>query len=255
MFAPRTTPLEYGEKPWAWGVDSEYQCTWYCFWRFFQVHGIYPEWQNRETKTGSYNNANTWLINYRDPVEVKGKDYTPVAGDIVVYAWEELGHVVFMETDTTTSEYRNGNPNSFRYARLGDFKGEILGYLHCPYEPVNPVERNTNVPQIETTDESLRIRLKPSLDAEIVGHVQLGFYNVLDQKEADGYTWYEISKDRWCANITTTYLPKNSDDFVKEFEEFLNRTKKEIADLRGEKEQLVEDMHSISRICDKYASD
>jgi len=253
MFAPRTKPLEYGEEPWAWGVDSEYQCTWWCFWRFYQVHGIFPTYQNRETKTGSYNNANTWTVNFRDPVEVKGKDYKPVAGDIVVYDWQDLGHVIFMETDTTTSEYRKGDPNSFRYARFGDFKSEILGYLHCPYDPVLPIGRDTGRDQIETTDPDLRIRLLPSLDGEIVGHVQIGFYNVLDKKEADGYTWYEVEKDRWIANITTVYHGKEEDDFVKEFERFLNSTKARISALESEKEEMRNDMKQISNIARRWS--
>ena len=133
-----------------------------------------------------------------------------------------------METDVLTAEYRNGDPNSFRNAKLGDYKGDLLGVLHYPYSPVSTVERNENVNQIETTDEQLRIRTAPSLTAEIVGHVQLGYYNVLSQTDADGYTWYEISKDRWCANITTNYLPAEQNDFVRQLEKFLNDTKAKI---------------------------
>lgn len=261
MFAPRTEPIKYGEGPWAWDVDSVYQCTWYCFWRFFQVHGIYPTYQNRATKSGSYNNANTWPINYRDPVEFKGKDYTPVAGDIVIYDWSTYGHVVFMETDTMTSEYRNGDPNSFRFAKLGSFNGEILGYLHCPYDPINPVERNANVDQIQTTDTDLRIRLKPNLDADIVGHVQIGFYNVLDKKDAtvedkgkvDGLKcWYKLAKDRWCANVTTNYFAADEDDFMKEIERVWNQTKAKINSLEDENKEMKEDMKNISSITERW---
>ena len=255
MWTPRTTPVKEGEQPFAWGIPSVWQCTWFCYFEAERCGLGFPCYFDRATKTGSYTNAKDWLKEYRDPwIPITDPDYTPVAGDILVYDGE-YGHVIFMETDIMTAEYRNGDPNSFRNGKVGDFNGTLLGVLHYPYSPVTPVERNPEVDQIETTDESLRIRTKPSLEGEIVGHVQLGYYNVLQTYDNDGYKWYEISKDRWCANITTKYLPKNSEDFVKEFEEFLNRTKKEISDLRGEKEQLVEDMHSISRICDKYASD
>ena len=252
MFTPRTTPLIYGEEPWKWDVDSVYQCTWYSFWRFYQVHGIFPTYQNRATKSGSYNNANTWLVNYRDPVKPMGKDYVPVAGDIVVYDWSDLGHVAFMETDTMSSSYGNGNPDSFKFQDYRKFNGEILGYLHSDYYPILPVERNTNVTQIQTTDDQLRIRTAPSLASEIVGHVQLGYYNVLSQTEADGYTWYEIAKDRWCANITTNYLPAEQNDFVRQLEKFLNDTKAKINALESENKNMREDYMNIKNIAERW---
>jgi len=252
MFAPRTTPLIYGEEPWKWDADYVWQCTWYTFWRFYQVHGIFPTYQNRATKSGSYNNANTWLVNYRDPVKPMGKDYVPVAGDIVVYDWSDLGHVAFMETDTMTSSYGNGNPDSFKFQDYRKFNGEIMGFLHSDYYPILPVERNTNVDQIETTDEQLRIRTAPSLAAEIVGHVQLGYYNVLNQTDADGYTWYEIAKDRWCANITTNYLPAEQNDFVRQLEKFLNDTKAKITALESQNKEMREDYMKIKNISERW---
>lgn len=252
MFPPRTTPLTYGEQPWKWDIPSVYQCTWWCFWRFFQVHGIYPCYQNGETKTGSYNNANTWLENVREPVEAKGLDWTPVAGDIAVYDYDVDGHVLFFETDTMTSEYRSGRPDSFRNATFGDFKGTLKGFLHCPYDPVLPVERNESVNQIQTTDTTLRIRVAPSLEAEIVGHVQLGYYNVLQTEEADGYTWYEISKDRWCANITTNYLPSDSSDFVKQIEEWANAMVTTVKQKDKKISDLTSDMKEIESIARKW---
>ena len=261
MFTPRTKPLTVGEEPWAWDVPSVYQCTWWCFWRFYQIFGVYPTYQDRSTKSGSYNNANTWMQNYRDPVEPKGLDYKPVAGDIAVYDYGDLGHVIFLETDTMTSEYRSGNPDSFRNAKLGDFKGELLGYLHYPYESINPVERNENVPQIKATDEQLRIRTQPNLDGEIVGHTKLGFYNVLSETEArvedkvkvDGLEkWYEISKGRYCANITTEYFMPSGDDFIKEFERYINGLKTTITKVKDENADLKADMMKIEEVAEKW---
>ncbi len=247
----RTTPVSEGTKPYAWGVESVYQCTWYSYYRALEVGMSAPCWWDRATQTGSYTNAKDWLENYREPWEVKGVDYTPKAGDILVYDGE-FGHVIFMETDVMTSEYRNGDPNSFRNAKLGDYKGDLLGILHYPYEPVSPVERNENVTQIETTDDTLRIRTEPSLEAEIVGHVQLGFYNVLDSKENDGYTWYEISKDRWCANITTNYLAPEEEDIIKELEKYFDGMKSTITQLTNENTDLKADMKKINEVSGKW---
>ena len=241
MFTPRTTPLIYGEEPWKWDVDSVWQCTWYSFWRFYQVHGIFPTYQNRATKIGSYNNANTWLVNYRDPVKPMGKDYIPVAGDIVVYDWSDLGHVAFMETDTMTSSYGNGKADSFTFQDYRKFNGEILGFLHSDLYPILPVERNTNVDQIETTDDTLRIRNKPSLEGEIIGHVKIGFYNVLNMIKTD-YTWYEIAPERWCADITTKYLPKNENDFIEQIrkwsEAMISKSKSDEEKIRSAEEDF-----------------
>lgn len=251
MFTPRTTPVEAGTQPYVWNIPSVYQCVWYAYYRCLEV-GFSPcEWWDRATQTGSYTNAKDWLANYRDPWQVMPPDYDAKAGDILVYDYGEYGHVIFMETDVMTSEYRNGDPNSFRIGKKGEFGGTLIGVLHYPYDPLNPVPRNENVDQIQTTDEALRIRTKPSLDAEIVGHVQLGYYDVLDTKEADGYTWYKLAKDRWCANESVIYLP-SEDDFVKEFERFLDSTKAKIKGLEDQNKEMKEDYTAIAKIAEKW---
>lgn len=253
MFKPRTEPVAVGTQPYAWNVPSIYQCTWYCYYRALECGMSAPTWWDRATQTGSYPNAKDWLENFRDPWEVKDTSYTPKAGDILVYTDNSYGHVIFCETDVMTSEYRSGNADSFRNAKIGDYKGDLIGVLHYPFESVLPVERNENVVQIQTTDEQLRIRTAPSLEAEIVGHVQLGYYNVLSEKDADGYTWYEIAKDRWCANITTNYLPKAEDDFVRQLEKFLNDTKAKINALESENEEMKSDMSQIKTIAERWS--
>ena len=251
MFKIRTEPVKEGTIPYAWGVESVYQCTWYGYYRAIECGFSAPCWWDRETKTGSYTNAKDWLENYRDPWVVKDASWKPVAGDILVYATEPYGHIIFCESDSMTSEYRSGDPNSFRNAKIGDYKGELIGILHYPYESVLPVERNENVNQIETTDEQLRIRTAPSLSAEIVGQVQIGYYNVLNQTDADGYTWYEIAKDRWCASITTNYLPSRDGDIIRKIEEYFNSMKTEINNLTDERnkyKEIVKEVHRLTEV-------
>lgn len=247
----RNTPVEEGNTYYEWNIPSVYQCVWFVYFRCAEEHLPFPCYWDRTTKTGSYTNAKEWLQNYREPWQVKGLDYTPVAHDIVVYDGQ-YGHVQFMETDTMYSEYSNGNKDSFRNGLLSQYKGQILGYLHCPLEPLNTVERNENVDQIQTTDTTLRVRMKPSLDADIVGHVSLGYYNVLQIKADESYTWYQIGKNRWCADVSVVYLPAE-DDIVKRFEEFVNAFKvrdkenqKKIADY----EKKLKDIHKLSEVND-----
>lgn len=253
MFNVRTEPVKEGTAPYNWNAKYIYECTWYSYYRALECGFSAPVYWDRATKTGSYTHAKEWIKEFREPwIPIADPSYKPVAGDILVYDYAELGHVIFCETDVMTSEYRSGRKDSFRNAKIGDFNGVLLGVLHYPYSPVNQVERNKDVDQIETTDEALRIRLIPSLDGEIIGHVQLGFYNVLDKKEADGYTWYEIEKDRWCANITTVYHEADQDDFVKQLERFLNNTKARISALEEENREVREDMKKISNITERW---
>lgn len=249
MWVPRTRPVEVGEAPYEWNIPSVYQCTWYSYYRALEVGMSPPCYWDRDTRTGSYTNAKEWLKNFREPWEVKGLDYTPVAGDIVVYDGT-YGHVQFMETDTMYSQYANGDPNSFRNGKLEEYKGVKLGYLHYPLNAVTPTERNTSTNQIQTTNTNLRIRTKPSLSGEVVGYVQLGYYNVLESKDADGYTWYKIAKDRWCANITTVYLPSDDTDIIREIERYFDSMKDNVNVLKEENNDLkdrIEEIHELSR--------
>lgn len=252
MFKIRTEPVKVGTEPYNWNTESKYQCTWYAFYRALEVGYSAPCWYDRETQVGSYTNAKDWLSNFREPWQVKGLDYKVQAGDIVVYDGE-YGHVQFMETDTMYSEYSNGNENSFKNGKLSEYYNKnILGYLHYPLNTVEPVERNVNVNQIQTTDTDLRIRTKPSLNGEIVGYVQLGYYNVLDTKEADGFTWYKLDKDRWCANVSTIYLPSEDTDIIRELEKYFNSMKEQVNALSEENKSIKEDMKEINEISKRW---
>lgn len=244
----RTSPVPKGTKPYEWNVPSVYQCTWYGYYRALEEGMSAPTWWDRATKTGSYPNAKLWLENYRDPWKVYDKSYTPVAGDIAVFDGE-YGHIQYMETDTMYSEYRSGQENSFSNGKF-EKKSNLLGFLHYPYSEVKPVERNTNVTQIQTTDESLRIRTEPSLNGEVVGHVQLGYYNVLQEREADGYVWYEIALNRWVANVSVIYLPKQK-DIIRQIEQYFNAMKSEVDGLTKENDVLKKKLKEISDICSR----
>ena len=250
----RTTPVVYGTSPYDWNSKYKWQCSWFVYGRCGEKGLPYPCYWDRATRTGTFTDANKWLENYRDPWEVKGPDYIPVENDIVVFNGP-YGHVAFIELvengRALLSQYKNGDENSFsNYSwEIGtSYTGPLMGYLHCPYGTVNPVARNEEVDQIQTTDDTLRIRTNPSLSAEIVGHVQIGYYNVLDQTDADGYGWYEIAKDRWCADITTNYLPSGESDIEKEIIKYFDMLKnkvKEVTDERDEYKKAIDDAVKI----------
>ena len=237
----RVTSPVYPEQPYKWGAASEGQCTWYAYYRAIEEGCTPPCWWDRETHTGSYTNAKLWLENYRDPWEVKGPEYIPVHGDIAVFTGT-YGHVVYIEISNngicTISEYNREEKETFdTYEWVPGVRlpgcGDLIGYLHYPYEALSPVDRDTSVDQIETTDTDLRIRTEPNLNGEIVGHVQLGYYNVYSITENDGYLWYEIAPNRYCANDTTIFLPKEDD---------------EVERLRKENEELKRRLSEINRL-------
>ena len=263
MFKVRTSAPEKGNPYYSWGVESEGQCTWGVYGRVKECGFTPCVWYDRATQSGSYTNAKLWLENYRDPWEVKGANYKPVAGDVAVFDGQ-YGHVVFIERMdgdvALISDWNRVAPLTYSSDTWDVTKplsrcGNLMGYLHFPFNSVNPVARNENVNQIQTTDDQLRIRTKPSLDGEIVGHVQIGYYNVLSQKEANDVDkekvsglscWYEIVKDRWCANITTKFYPANKeDDFIQKIEEYFNGMKEEIEKLQDENEKYLKKLKLI----------
>lgn len=241
----RTSPVEYGNPAYNWNSRYKWECTWYVYGRCSELGLPYPTWWDRATETGSYTDAKLWPQNYRDPWVPKDKSYRPVAHDIVIFNGP-YGHVAFIEkvegNRALLSQYMSGKEDSFsNYSwEIGtSYTGPLMGYLHCPVEAVDPVSHDTNdksVDQILTTDVALRIRNKPTLNSDVVGHVQIGYYNVLSKAQCDGYTWYQIAKDRWCADITTKYLPASKeDDFMKKIEEYFNGLKGEITTLTDQR--------------------
>lgn len=64
-----------------------------------------------------------------------------------------------------------------------------------------PTTKNKNKNQIEVLKENLNCRTSPSLKGTILGYINLGYYNILEQKEQSGYTWYRIDYNKWVANV------------------------------------------------------
>lgn len=71
----------------------------------------------------------------------------------------------------------------------------------------DPVKRNNNNNQIKIIEKYLNCRVLPSLNGKKLGYVELGYYNVLDSKKSDGYTWYKIDNNKWVAGVNN-YLIK-----------------------------------------------
>lgn len=86
----------------------------------------------------------------------------------------------------------------------------------CHYLPTeyigSPVQRNETVNQIQVTATTLRARKYPSLEAEILGFANRGYYDCPERTEADGYKWFSTGQGFWVAQSKSgdwvTWLPK-----------------------------------------------
>lgn len=72
-----------------------------------------------------------------------------------------------------------------------------------------PTSKNNKKSQIKINKKGLRCREKPSIKGKILGYINLGYFNILDTKKYDNYTWYKIGENKWIAGLksmTTKYL-------------------------------------------------
>lgn len=68
----------------------------------------------------------------------------------------------------------------------------------------NPVERNSNIEQVEVLITNLRCRTQPVLDKNnVIGFAKVGYYNLINKTSDGTYMWYEIEKDKWVADNGT----------------------------------------------------
>lgn len=121
-----------------------------------------------------------------------------------------------------------------------------------------PVEKDSSVNQVETTDNTLRIREEPNLNSKIIGHVSVGYYNVLNIKEAteedrqrepELKCWYEISPNRWIGNVTTVYHEASSDeDLQKLISELFNKMNAKTEALTKERDDYKERLLKIKEL-------
>lgn len=85
------------------------------------------------------------------------------------------------------------------------------------------VEKDLSKDQVNVLIDYLRVRTTPSLNGYILGFTSIGYYNVLEQVEADGYTWFKIAEDNYIAysDEWAEYYPKTDVDYKKLFDELL----------------------------------
>jgi len=103
------------------------------------------------------------------------------------------------------------------------------------------VLKDENKSQLEVVKKGLNCREEPSLSAKVLGYIDYGYYDVLDIKANDNYTWYKIANNRWLADVDNSfnlYLNKalnpnciEKDIEIEELKEQVLNQKKIIEDL------------------------
>jgi hypothetical protein len=71
-----------------------------------------------------------------------------------------------------------------------------------------PVETNLNMDQVLITTKILNVRETPN--GKLLGYINEGLYNIINKRDKDGYTWYEVEPSKWIAYDKTwaVFYPK-----------------------------------------------
>lgn len=191
-------------------------CTQYCMLRSNEALQATSKVSGIAQAGTGFGNAKNWYANTQ-----MEKGSTPRPGSIAVFTGT-YGHVAFVE-DVVDSTHCNITQSSYdadkslrnykywekvdnQYLVVGSATisgvGALLGYIYLPVDDVR-VSRNTLVNQVRVTTDVLRVRTEPSLSGGYSAgcFCPKGYYNVLDTRTADGYTWYKIDTDCWIANV------------------------------------------------------
>ena len=136
---------------------------------------------------------------------------------------------------------------------------------------VESQEQDENKNQVLVDVDGLRVRSEPSLSGEYLYTCQKGYFETLDIRTNDDYTWYCIGVNAWIAGVDgVTYFPKkeeNEEDRIQALEEENNALMSAIDDLNNqiqalqaqvkalekEKEELISKLKSINDISKDYA--
>lgn len=147
---------------------------------------------------------------------------TPRVGAIMCWGGgnEGCGHVAVVErvdsnnqVYTSESDYGGNafynalrNNNNGRWGLSSSFY--FQGFIYQPKDiqdwisgtKVAPnVERDETKTQIKILVDNLNVRIEASLSAASIGFANVGYYNVYEIYNYDGYTWYRIADHQWVA--------------------------------------------------------
>lgn len=184
-------------------------CTQYCFLRMHESTAQDCRQAYWIRSTGGFGNAKTW---YSTTTLPKGTELRE--GAIAVFDGN-CGHVVYIEkklsstraiyTQSSYNDNKNLRDWQFWSKREADFivgkatisgVGKLIGFIYPPIDDIR-VARNTLVNQVEIKEDMVNVRIDPSTSAANYDgcYCAPGIYNIIDIREADGYTWVKLEHD------------------------------------------------------------
>ena len=215
-------------------------CTCYCYSRAFESVDAKSPFPIARDSLG-YGNANTW---YRNSPLKKGDVLKN--GSIACFDGK-YGHVAFVErviddTHALISQSQYDSDKSLRNYKYWEKRvvelvvgkatisgvGALQGFLYLDINDIR-TSRNSNVEQIQITEEMVNVRGLPNSEVVRKGcYAPIGIYNVKSKKEVDGYMWYQLDKSCWVRDGEwIIYYPIDSEleKLRKENEELKKRLK------------------------------
>ena len=154
--------------------------------------------------------------------------------------------------------------------RMGNSGNSYGGHLHWEYWSCNdyyknidpspylspkeiklpsPVERDKNKRQFQVDyNDNLRVRTEPSLNSEVVGILNAGIYDFIEEKENDGFKWVKL--DGYWSAITDMSRILEIEPIIDEKEEDNTNILEDTKTL--EIEHLKQEIEHYKDILDKY---
>lgn len=220
-------------------------CTMYAFCRGYEMSEATERFDLARVG-GGFGNAKDW---YRDSPLPKGEFL--MKGSIACFDGK-YGHVacverVIDENHALISESQYDPDKSLRnykywQKRIVELEvgkatlsgvGELQGFLYLPIKD-NTTSRK-NKAQIEILEEYVNVRTSANGSIKVDGcYCPMGIYDVLNQKEVDGWIWYKIDSKSWV----------REGDWLKYYPEENS--------LKEENEQLKADMKRIEEIVKRW---
>ncbi len=189
--------------------DTLPNCVGYAWGRCYEAWGIYPPWLpvNAENIMSNRGGLETGMTPKLGSVMLWRKGRTGDSAD-------GMGHIEFVETiyqngDVLTSASNYGGARFYRSRRTksgGYSLGAAYvfqGFVYAPMELAEslgtPVKRDPVRDQVLIKTNILNVRTAPSINADRLGYLTPGLYNVLDTGRAGDWTWAMVEDGLWVA--------------------------------------------------------
>ena len=144
----------------------------------------------------------------------------------VVERIDNNNQVFTSESDYNGNAFFNAtrNNNNGRWGLSSSFY--FQGFIYQPEDVqawINGTEVAPNVPrdesktQIKVLVDNLNVRIEASLSAASIGYANVGYYDIYEIYNYDGYTWYRIAEHQWVAYSPEweEICPAKEDEYVK----------------------------------------